>query len=51
MSKLVKNTLWALLIAFLIFYLVTRPEAAADIIRNIFTVFDAIGRFFTQLAK
>jgi hypothetical protein len=51
MGKLVKNALWALLIAFVIFYLVTRPEAAADIVRSVFAAFDSIGRFFTQLAK
>lgn len=50
MGKLVKNTLWALLVAFLIFYLITRPEAAAGIVKNVFTVFDSIGRFFTRLA-
>jgi len=51
MGKLVKNALWALLVAFIIFYLVTRPEAAADIVKSVFGAFDSIGRFFTQLAK
>jgi len=51
MTKLVKNALWALIIAFVIFYLVTRPEAAADIVKSVFTLFDSIGRFFSELAK
>jgi hypothetical protein len=51
MSKLVKNALWALLVAFLVFYLVTRPEAAANAVKSVFTLFDSIGVFFTALAK
>ncbi len=51
MGKLLKNALWALVIAFVIFYLITRPEAAADIVRGVFDVFDSIGRFFSRLAK
>ncbi|HOA88702.1 hypothetical protein [Propioniciclava tarda] len=50
MGKLIKNAIWALIVAFLIFYLVTRPEAAAGIVKTVFTAFDSIGRFFTQLA-
>jgi len=51
MSKLVKKTLWALLIAFLVFYLVTRPESAADFVRGVFGIIDPIGRFFARLAR
>ncbi len=51
MSKLAKNALWALLVAFVVFYLVTRPEAAAAAVKSVFTVFDSIGVFFTKLAS
>lgn len=50
MGKFVKNVLLALLVAFLIFYLYTRPEAAADFVKGVFGIFDAVGRFFTRLA-
>lgn len=51
MGKLLKNVLLALLIAFLLFYLVTRPEAAAGIVKSVFGAFDSVGRFFTSLAS
>lgn len=51
MGKLLKNVLLALLVAFLVFYLVTRPEAAAGIVKSVFAAFDSIGRFFTSLAS
>ncbi len=50
MSKLLKNVIAALIVAFLIFYLYTRPEAAADVVKTVFGIFDSIGRFFSRLA-
>lgn len=51
MGRIIKNAFWALVIAFVIFYLYTRPESAAALVKTVFGVFDSIGRFFTELAK
>ncbi|MDN5572181.1 MAG: hypothetical protein L0G22_13170 [Propionibacteriaceae bacterium] len=51
MSKLIRNIVTALLVMFLIFYLYTRPEAAADFVKTVFGVFDSIGRFFSELVR
>ncbi|WP_173424973.1 hypothetical protein [Nigerium massiliense] len=51
MSKFLKTLLLALLVAFLLYYLYTRPEEAANFIRGIFGIFDSIGRFFDSLAR
>ena len=51
MNKWVKIIVLALVVGFCLFYLFTRPEAAAHAVKNFFGIFDAIGRFFTELAK
>ena len=51
MGKWIKTILLALIAMFAIFYLYTRPEAAADFVKFVFGIFDAIGRFFDTLAR
>lgn len=51
MGRFIKNALLALLVGFLIYFLVTRPEDAANIVKGIFAAFEAIPRFFAQLAR
>lgn len=50
MWKLAKRIFWALVIAFALFYLFTRPTDAADAVRQFFGIFTAIGTFFSSLA-
>ncbi|MFT3970348.1 MAG: hypothetical protein QM695_08710 [Micropruina sp.] len=50
MSKWIKTILLFLVIGFGLFYLYTRPEAAASAVKGVFGMFDALGRFFTELA-
>ncbi|MHA6511700.1 hypothetical protein [Tessaracoccus sp. Z1128] len=45
-----KKALLVLVAAFVLFYLFTRPEDAAQAVRTFFGAFEAIGRFFTSLA-
>lgn len=45
-----KKALLVLVAAFVLFYLFTRPEAAAEAVKSFFGAFEAIGRFFTSLA-
>ena len=40
-----------LVVAFAIFYIYTRPEAAADFVKAVFGIFDALGVFFNSLAS
>ncbi len=47
----VKKVLVVLGIAFVVFYLFTRPEAAAEAVKTFFGGFEAIARFFTELAS
>lgn len=51
MGKWTRTIVWALIVMFAIFYLYTRPEAAADFVKSIFGIFDSIGRFFASLAS
>ncbi|WP_232547756.1 hypothetical protein [Propioniciclava soli] len=51
MSKIIRTIVSALIVMFLIFYLYTRPEAAAEFVKAIFGIFDAIGRFFNELLR
>ena len=51
MSKITKTIVSALIVMFLIFYLYTRPEAAAEFVKAIFGIFDSIGRFFDSLVR
>ncbi|MBB1500746.1 hypothetical protein H5397_04745 [Propioniciclava sp. MC1683] len=51
MGKWIRTILLALLVMFAIFYLYTRPEAAAEFVKFIFGIFDSIGRFFDSLAR
>lgn len=46
-----KKILVALVVAFALFYLFTRPEDAANAVRTFFGAFTAIGDFFTSLAR
>ncbi len=52
--KWVKKTLFALVVIFAAFYLVTRPEDAADAVRGVFLALagavNSIFTFFTSLA-
>lgn len=45
----IKKILIVLVAAFVIFYLFTRPEAAAEAVRTFFGAFESIGRFFNSL--
>lgn len=49
MGKLFKTIVWALVAMFVIFYLYTRPEAAAGFVKAVFGIFDSIERFFRTL--
>jgi hypothetical protein len=53
--KWVKRIVVGLAVVFALFYLITRPEAAADAVQGAFAaVFagaEAVGRFFTSLAS
>jgi hypothetical protein len=53
--KWVKRIVVGLAVVFALFYLITRPEAAADAVQGAFAaVFagaEAVGRFFTTLAS
>lgn len=51
MGKWIRTILLALLVMFAIFYLYTRPEAAAEFVKVVFGIFDSIGRFFDSLAR
>ena len=51
MVKWMKTVLLALLVLFALYYLYTRPEAAADFVKGVFGIFDAIGRFFDSLVS
>ncbi len=51
MSKWFKSIVWTLVIAFLLFYLYTRPEAAADFVKGVFGIVDSVGVFFTSLVE
>ncbi len=50
MIGLLKKILIVLVAAFVLFYLFTRPEDAAQAIRTFFGAFEALGRFFSSLA-
>jgi len=47
---IVLNWIKKLVAAFVIWYLVTRPEAAAEAVRAFFGAFESFVRFFTTLA-
>ncbi len=51
MNKWIKTILIVLVVGFCLFYLFTRPEAAAEAVKSFFGLFDSLGRFFTELAK
>ena len=50
MGGWIKKILVVLIAAFVVFYLFTRPEAAAEAVKTFFGAVEAIGRFFTSLA-
>lgn len=51
MSKWIKTILIVLAVGFCLYYLFTRPEAAASAVKSFFGAFDAIGRFFVALSQ
>lgn len=51
MSGAVKKVVVFLVVGFALFYLVTRPEDAANAVRGFFGAFEALFRFFTTLAR
>ncbi len=51
MGKVLKTALIVLVLAFAIYYLYTRPEAAADAVKAVLGMFDSLGRFFASLAR
>lgn len=51
MNKWIKTILLALVVSFALFYLFTRPEAAAAAVKSLFRAFDALGRFFVALSR
>lgn len=51
MKKWTLGFIWALVAAFVIFYLYTRPEAAAEFVKMVFGVVESIGIFFNSLVK
>lgn len=51
MSKWIKTILVVLIVGFCLFYLFTRPEAAAGAVKTFFGAFDAVGRFFVELSR
>lgn len=50
MMDWVKKVLIVMVAAFVVFYLFTYPEAAANAVKTFFGAFQAIGTFFTSLA-
>lgn len=51
MWNFVKKVLLILVVAFALYYLVTRPEDAAAAVRSFFGMFESIGTFFSNLAS
>lgn len=51
MIGLIKKIVIVLVAAFVLFYLFTRPEDAAEAVRTFFGAFEAIGRFFSSLTS
>lgn len=51
MGGLIKKLLIALVAAFVLFYLFTRPESAAEAVKTFFGAFQSIGTFFTSLVS
>lgn len=49
--SLLKKALVILVVAFALFYLVTRPDDAAAAVKTFFGAFSSIGTFFTELAN
>lgn len=47
----IKRALLVLVAAFVVFYLFTRPEDAAEAVKTFFGAFQAIGTFFSSLAS
>lgn len=51
MSKWIKTILTVLVVGFCLYYLFSRPEAAASAVKTFFGAFDSIGRFFVELSR
>ncbi len=51
MGKQVKTIIWVLVIGFLLFYLVTNPEGAANAVRTVGSWIQSIFTFFASLAR
>ncbi len=50
MSKWIKRLVIGFAIAFVLFFVFTRPEQSAQAVRTFFGVFESIWRFFEALA-
>lgn len=51
MGPWVKRVLWFVVIAYCIYYMVTRPDDAAALVQGIFNGFRGLFRFFDSLAR
>ena len=49
MSKWIKRLLAILVVAFVVFFVFTRPEQSAQAVRTFFGAFESIYRFFEAL--
>lgn len=44
-----KKAIWLVIVAFILFYVFTRPEAAAGAVRTFIGSFESVVRFFESL--
>ncbi len=51
MSKYIRNIILVLVVGFLLFYLFTNPQGAADAVRTVIGWGESIIQFFASLAK
>lgn len=51
MVSWIKRLLLVLVAAFVVFYLFTRPEDAAEAVKTFFGAFESVGTFFTTLVS
>ncbi len=50
MQKWIKTGVTVLVVGFVLYYLFTQPESAANFVKGVFGAVDSIFRFFAQLA-
>ncbi|GAB3704219.1 hypothetical protein [Mariniluteicoccus flavus] len=51
MKDWIKKIFWFLVVGFALFYLVTRPEDAANAVKGFFDALGGLVRFFETLAR